>query len=327
MPESPQRDLQERLDGIRPRLDAVRRQVHHVVIGLDPLIDGMLSALVCGGHVLLEGVPGLAKTLCATTLAGALAVDFGRVQFTPDLLPGDLLGAEVYSPQTGEFFVRRGPIFVNLLLADEVNRAPAKVQSALLEAMQEHQVTLAGRTLPLPDPFMVVATENPVEQEGTYPLPEAQVDRFLLKLKVPYPEREAEREIVERMATSRPPSSARAVLEKSDIAEARAVADRIYVDARARNYAVDLVRATRETGSDLRSLVAWGASPRAAVHLVMVARARALMAGRAHVLPDDVQAAAPDVLRHRLILTFEAEAEGVRPDEVIGRVLETVPVP
>jgi len=298
-------------------------------VGQDALIDGMLTALLCGGHVLLEGVPGLAKTLCATTLARTLAVVFKRVQFTPDLLPGDLLGSEVYNPQTADFSTRKGPIFANLVLADEINRAPAKVQSALLEAMQERQVSLGGRTFPLPDPFMVVATQNPIEQEGTYPLPEAQVDRFLLKLRVAYPDRAAEMEIVERMAASAPPLDADGVLSPDEIIEARKVADRLYVDPRARQYAVDLVRTTREPPAELGlgRLVEWGASPRASVHLVMAARARALLEGRSFVLPDDVKAVAPDVLRHRVILTFEAEAEGVEADEVLRRVLGLVPVP
>jgi MoxR-like ATPase len=329
MAEPGHQELQEPVEAVCQRLDAVRREVHRVVVGHDALLEGMLTALLCGGHVLLEGVPGLAKTLCATTLARTLAVDFKRVQFTPDLLPGDLLGGEVYSPQTGEFSTRKGPIFANLVLADEVNRAPAKVQSALLEAMQERQVSLGGHTFALPDPFMVVATENPIEQEGTYPLPEAQVDRFLLKLKVPYPARAAELAIAERMAAAAPPVDVDAVLTASDILKARDVADRVYVDPRAREYAVDLVRATRERNLELGlgPLVEWGGSPRASVHLVMVARARAVLQGRPFVLPDDVQAAAPDVLRHRLILTFEAEAEGVDPDQVLRRVLDSVPVP
>jgi MoxR-like ATPase len=322
-------ELREPVEGVCRRLDAVRREVHRVVVGHDALINGMLTALLCGGHVLLEGVPGLAKTLSATTLARTLDVDFRRVQFTPDLLPGDLVGGEVYNPQTGEFSTRRGPIFANLVLADEINRAPAKVQSALLEAMQERQVSLGGQTSALPDPFMVVATENPIEQEGTYPLPEAQVDRFLLKLKVPYPDRSAELEIAERMAASDPPADVDAVLTAADVVEARAVAECVYVDGRARQYAVDLARATRDRGPELGlgPLVEWGASPRAAVHLVMVARAHALLAGRPFVLPDDVQAVAADVLRHRLILTFEAEAEGVDADRILRRVLDAVPVP
>jgi MoxR-like ATPase len=329
MSEPYHRELQEPVERIGRRLDGVRREVHRVVVGHDALIDGMLTALLCAGHVLVEGVPGLAKTLCATTLARTLAVDFKRVQFTPDLLPGDLLGSEVYNPQTTEFSTRRGPIFANLVLADEINRAPAKVQSALLEAMQERQVSLGGRTFALPDPFMVIATENPIEQEGTYPLPEAQVDRFLLKLRVPYPDRASELEIAERMAASAPLAAANPVLSAHEVVEARAVADRVYVDPRARQYAVDLVRATRErdTRLGLGPLVEWGASPRASVHLVMVARARALLRGRPFVLPDDVQGVAPDVLRHRLILSFEAEAEGVTADEVLRRVLDSVAVP
>ncbi|KPK63446.1 MAG: ATPase [Planctomycetes bacterium SM23_32] len=312
---------------VRDRLAALRAEVHRVIVGQDDLLDRMLTGLLCGGHILLEGVPGLAKTLCATTLARALDATFHRIQFTPDLLPGDLLGAEIYDARTGEFTTRRGPIFANVILADEVNRAPAKVQSALLEAMQERQVSIGGRTFALPELFLVMATENPIEQEGTYPLPEAQVDRFFLKLKVPYPGREEELEIVERMAVSNPPVGVDKVLAPQDVLAFRRVADGVYVDDRARGYVLDLVRLTRDPPDELAPLIEWGASPRASMYMVMAARARALIQGRAHVIPDDVKAVAPDVLRHRLILTFEAEADGVEPDDVVERVLEQVPVP
>lgn len=321
--------LDEQAGRVRGRLDDVRDQMHRVIVGQDDLLDRILTGLLCAGHILLEGVPGLAKTLCVTTLARTLDASFQRIQFTPDLLPGDLLGSEIYNPRTGEFATRRGPIFAHLLLADEINRAPAKVQSALLEAMQEHQVTIGRETFALPRPFLVVATENPIEQEGTYPLPEAQVDRFLLKLRVPYPSREDEDAIVDRMAVSEPDLAVESVLRPSDILEFRGVADAIYVDQRVRDYVLDIVRTTREPVEELGldRLVEWGASPRASMHMIMAARARALLHGRGYVIPDDVKAVAPDVLRHRVILSFEAETEGVDSDAVISRVLRHVPVP
>ncbi len=321
--------LRRKAEGVRERLKALRDEIHKVIVGQDDLIDRVITGLLCNGHILLEGVPGLAKTLCVTTLAGVLDAGFKRIQFTPDLLPGDLLGSEIYNPQTGEFTTRLGPIFANLLLADEINRAPAKVQSALLEAMQERQVTIGGKTFPLPAPFLVIATENPIEQEGTYPLPEAQVDRFLLKLRVPYPNREDESQIVDRMAVSEPNLAVEQVLPCADVLEYRRVADAVYVDARVRDYVLDIVRLTREPSPELglEQLVEWGASPRASMYLVMAARARALIDGRAYAIPDDVKAMAPDVLRHRIILTFEAEAEGVDSDTIIQRILDHVPVP
>jgi MoxR-like ATPase len=321
--------LEEDAREVRDRLGALRDEIHRIIVGQDALLDGVLTGLLCGGHILIEGVPGLAKTLCATTLAQALDASFKRIQFTPDLLPGDLVGSEIYNARTGEFTVRQGPIFANLVLADEVNRAPAKVQSALLEAMQEKQVTIGGRTLRLPDLFLVIATENPIEQEGTYPLPEAQVDRFFLKLKVPYPTRQEEAQIIARMAVSSPPLRVGKVLSPRQMLEYRRVADQVYVDERATGYALDIVRLSREPCPDLGldRLVEWGASPRASMYIVMAARARALMDGRTFVTPDDVKAVAPDVLRHRIILTFEAEAEGVQPDSVIERILDYVPVP
>jgi MoxR-like ATPase len=294
------------------------------------MLDGILTALLCGGHVLIEGVPGLAKTLCATTVARALGMSFRRVQFTPDLLPGDLTGSEVFNPQTGEFYTRQGPVFTHVLLADEINRAPAKVQSALLEAMQERQVTIGGATFPIEEPFLVIATENPIEQEGTYPLAEAQVDRFLLKLRVDYPSAEEERAIVDRMAVSHADVSVNPVLSPREVMETRGVADGIYVDDRLKRYVLEIVLATRppkRTELKLDHLVEWGASPRASIYLVMAARVRALLDGRHFVIPDDVKAAAPDVLRHRLILTFEAEAEGVRADALITRILSSIPSP
>jgi len=314
----------------REALAALKAEVHRVIVGQDALLDGMLTSLLCGGHVLLEGVPGLAKTLCATTVSRTLGATFRRVQFTPDLLPGDLLGSEVFNPRTGEFYTRRGPIFTHVLLADEINRAPAKVQSALLEAMQERQVTIGGETFPIEEPFLVIATENPIEQEGTYPLPEAQVDRFLLKLKVDYPGADEELEIVDRMATSQPDLEVSPVLSPQQVLELRAAADGIRVDPKIKQYVLDLVLCTRPPRSaelGIEHLIEWGASPRASIYLVMAARARALLDGRDYVIPDDVKAAAPDVLRHRVILSFEAEAEGVRSDALIERILSAVPVP
>ncbi|MGD2174448.1 MAG: MoxR family ATPase [Candidatus Brocadiaceae bacterium] len=320
--------LEQQAEQVRKRLAALRAELHRVIVGQDDLIDRILVGLLCAGHILLEGVPGLAKTLCVTTLANALDASFRRIQFTPDLLPSDLLGGEVYNPQTGEFTTRRGPIFAHVILADEVNRAPAKVQSALLEAMQERQVTVGGQTFPLPRPFLVIATENPIEQEGTYPLPEAQVDRFLLKVRVDYPSRQDELGIIDRMAVSEPDLSVEKVLSPEDILQYRAIADALHVDRRIKDYVLDIVRLTREPVRELGldRLVEWGASPRAAMYLVMAARARALLEGRPFVVPDDVKAVAPDVLRHRVILTFEAEAEGVSPEAVIGSVLDHVPV-
>ena len=322
-------DMQARVAQAGEMLGRLRAEVHRVVVGQEGMLDGVLTALLCGGHVLLEGVPGLAKTLLATTVASALDAQFRRVQFTPDLLPGDLLGSEVFNPQTGEFFTRRGPIFTHVLLADEINRAPAKVQSALLEAMQERQVTIGGRTYPIEEPFLVIATENPIEQEGTYPLPEAQVDRFLVKLKVDYPAPEEELAIVDRMAMSRPDLTVKPVLGAADVLRLRGAADRLRVEQRVKEYALRIVRHTRPPLSrqlELSHLIEWGASPRATIYLVMAARARALLEGRTYAIPDDVKAVAPDVLRHRVILSFEAEAEGVDSDAVVRRILAAVPV-
>jgi MoxR-like ATPase len=311
-------------------VDGLLAEIGRVVVGQRTMVDRLLVGLLADGHVLLEGVPGLAKTLAVRTLASAVRCDFRRIQFTPDLLPADLLGTTIYDARTASFDIRRGPIFTNILLADEVNRAPAKVQSALLEAMQEKQVTIGGTTLPLAEPFLVLATQNPIEQEGTYPLPEAQVDRFMLKLIVTYPERAEEREMLDRM-TAGPEPSARPVLDGEGVLRARQVVGGIYVDARVKEYALDLVRATRDPAAmrlpDLVPLVEYGASPRAAIFLVRAAKAHAFLRGRGYVTPDDLKSLALDVLRHRVILTYEAEAEEVTADQVLGRVLETVPVP
>jgi MoxR-like ATPase len=309
----------------------VTREVERVIVGQKALVDALLVGLLADGHVLLEGVPGLAKSLAVQTLAQALGGVFRRIQFTPDLLPSDLLGTQIYSPKTGEWTTREGPVFANFVLADEINRAPAKIQSALLEAMQERQVTIAGETRPLPSPFLVLATQNPVEQEGTYPLPEAQVDRFMLKVVVGYPSREEERRIVDRMATTAGRPEARRVAEIAQILAARRVLDLVYVDDKVRDYVVELVFATREPESaglkDLKPLILYGASPRASIALTQAARARAFLDGRGYVAPEDVKAAGFDVLRHRVITTYEAEAEGLTSEHVIRRVFEAVRVP
>ena len=317
----------ERSRFVRPLLDAVGR----VVVGQATMVERLLIGLLTGGHVLLEGVPGLAKTLTVSTLAQAIDARFQRIQFTPDLLPADLVGTLVYNQAEATFLVKKGPIFANVVLADEVNRAPAKVQSALLEAMQERQVTIGEATYPLPRPFLVLATQNPIEQEGTYPLPEAQVDRFMLKTVVRYPSRDEELEIMRRMSRTAAPPDVGPVVSPDEILAARAVVGEVYVDARVEEYVVDLVLATRDPGrhglGDLVGLVAMGASPRATIALALAGRAHAFLDGRAYVTPDDVRAVALDVLRHRVAVTYEAEAEDVASDHVVGRVLETVEVP
>jgi MoxR-like ATPase len=309
----------------------VRREVEGVIVGQKPLLDGLLIGLLADGHVLLEGLPGLAKSLAVSSLARAVGGEFRRIQFTPDLLPADLVGTHVYNPKTGEWQVKEGPVFANFVLADEINRAPAKVQSALLEAMQERQVTLAGETRPLPSPFLVLATQNPVELEGTYPLPEAQIDRFLLKVVVGYPSKEEEKAIVERMARTTGRPSAHAVATPAQVLAARALLDEVYVDPKVLAYVVDLVFATRAPDAaglaDLKPLILYGASPRASIALVRAARARAFLEGRGFVTPHDVKAVGFDVLRHRVITTYEAEAEGLTSVDVVRRVFDTVRVP
>jgi MoxR-like ATPase len=321
-------------------LHDVEESVHRRVVGQDATIQGLLIALLTGGHVLLEGLPGLAKTLLVRSLADALHTTFRRIQFTPDLLPGDVIGIPVYHQGTGEFRVYKGPIFANLLLADEVNRAPPKVQSALLEAMEEEQVTIDGTTYPLPSPFLVLATQNPIEQQGTYPLAEAQLDRFMMKLRIDYPRREEEREILERVALAPVnASTARAVDEvvtassasADAILEARTELDAIRVDRRIQDYIVSLVFATREPAEaglpEFEKLLEFGTSPRATIFLTRAARARAFLEGRDFVLPDDVKAIAHPVLRHRLRTTYEADAKGIDSDQLVDRLLATVPSP
>ncbi len=304
-------------------------EVRKVMVGQRYLLDRMMIGLLTRGHLLLEGVPGLATTLAVRTLAGAVHASFQRVQFTPDLLPADLTGTLIYHQKDGEFVARKGPIFANFVLADEVNRAPAKVQSALLESMEERQVTIGDTTYPLPMPFLVLATQNPIEQEGTYPLPEAQVDRFMLKLKLDYPSPEEEREILDRMGGPKTPE-VKPVVSLDDMARASEAMHAIYVDDRIKDYAVRLVHATRQPAKyklDLEGLLQYGASPRATLHLVSAARAHAFLKGRGFATPEDVKAIGPDVLRHRLVLSFEAEAESVTPEEVVQRVFDAVEVP
>jgi MoxR-like ATPase len=311
-------------------LKQVEEQIRRVIVGQDYLIDRLLAGLLARGHVLIEGVPGLAKTLAVKTLARTLAIGFHRIQFTPDLLPADLVGTQIYDQRTRDFHPRQGPVFTHLLLADEINRAPAKVQSALLEAMEERQVTLGDRTYALEEPFMVLATQNPIEQEGTYPLAEAQVDRFMMKLKVGYPSRAEEEEILERRLVEDEPE-VRAVLDRERLLELRRAADAVYLDGKIRRYVIDLVSATRDPAAsglaDLSELIAFGASPRATLFLARAAKALALVRGRGYAVPEDVKELAPDVLRHRVILTYEAEAEEITTDELIGKLLERVEVP
>jgi MoxR-like ATPase len=309
---------------------SISREVAKRVVGQEVMVERLLIGLLTGGHILLEGVPGLAKTLAVKTVAEALRITFSRIQFTPDLLPADVIGTMVYDQRTQEFYPKKGPLFANLILADEINRAPAKVQSALLEAMQEKQVTIGGETFFLGEPFLVLATQNPIEHEGTYPLPEAQLDRFMLKVRVGYPTRDAEKEIVGRMAGGRPIEVQR-IAEAEDILAARSAIAELFMDQKVVDYIVDTVRATREPQAvglaELKSLIAFGASPRASIYLAQAARAHAYLRGRAFVVPEDVKAMAYDVLRHRVLLTFEAEAEDVDADQVIGRILEAVGVP
>ncbi|HUR96382.1 MAG TPA: AAA family ATPase [Gemmatimonadales bacterium] len=311
-------------------VDELMTELGRVIVGQRAMLERLLIGLLADGHVLLEGVPGLAKTLSIRTLAGTIAAQFHRIQFTPDLLPADLIGTMIYNQRSGDFTVQKGPIFTNLLLADEINRAPAKVQSALLEAMQEKQVTIGGQTFPLPELFLVLATQNPIEHEGTYPLPEAQVDRFMFKLIVTYPERREEREVLDRMTATDEPGASR-LLDPDRVLSARRLVQTIYADERIKEYVLDLVGATRRPAdaglADLAPLVEFGASPRAAIFLLRAAKAHAFIRGRAYVIPDDIKALGFDVLRHRVILTYRADAEGVGPDALLGRIFEAVPVP
>lgn len=311
-------------------VDRLTAEVAKVIVGQQKMVERILIGLLTGGHVLLQGVPGLAKTLTVKTVANSVDLDFSRIQFTPDLLPADVIGTTIYNPHTGKFSAKQGPVFGNIILADEINRAPAKVQSALLEAMQERQVTIGDTTYELPSPFMVMATQNPIEHEGTYPLPEAQLDRFMLMVKVDYPSRQEEREIMDRMTSSTIPV-ANKVIAKEDLQRAREVVNQVYIDEKVRDYIVDVVTASRNPrGYDLEKIgdfIEYGASPRASIYLNLAARAHAFLRHRGFVIPDDIKAIGADVLRHRIILTYEAEAEEINTEDIIRKLFEHIEVP
>jgi MoxR-like ATPase len=313
------------------RFNSLKAEVGKVLVGQDEMLHRLVLGLLAGGHVLLEGVPGLAKTLVVRTLAESLDGTFSRIQFTPDMLPGDVVGTQIYNPREGTYTVKKGPVFGNFILADEINRAPAKVQSALLEAMQERQVTLGDQTFKLAEPFLVLATQNPIEQEGTYPLPEAQLDRFMLKVRVGYPTKDDEVKIIDRMAGSGSEPTASKVMTLDEILAARDVVKQIFVDDKVKRYAVDLVAATRDPKASnlpqLATLIDNGASVRASISLIKAAKAQALLSGRSYISPHDVKTIAYDVLRHRILVSYEAEAQGKTTDSVIGQILENVPVP
>ena len=333
-------ELQGKISDASAFIRPLRTEIGRIVAGQEQLVDRVLLALIANGHLLLEGVPGLAKTLLVKTVAQAMDGAFSRIQFTPDLLPSDVVGTTIYNQNDHTFSVKKGPVFANLVLADEINRAPSKVQSALLECMQERQATISGETIPMPSPFLVLATQNPIEQEGTYPLPEAQVDRFMFKLKVDYPTREAERSVIDRMAHPETNMRAIAVAKLSDVENARRWVDKVYMDEKILEYILDIVIATRprhlgelsarQNGvklGDLTELVQFGASPRAGIALALAAKGAAFLEGRAYVIPQDVKSLAPDVLRHRLILSYEAEAEGLDADNIIERILNELRTP
>lgn len=323
--------LGEKIEKSSAFIEDIRKELDKVIIGQNYMIDRLLVGLLTNGHVLLEGVPGLAKTLTVSSLATVLNTDFQRIQFTPDLLPADLIGTLIYNQKEAEFLVKKGPIFANIILADEINRSPAKVQSALLEAMQEKQVTIGESTFKLEEPFLVLATQNPVEQEGTYPLPEAQVDRFMLKLKIGYPTEVEEMEIMRRMARTGPKPTLDTVVSTEKIMNARAVINDIYMDEKVEKYIVDLVFATRKPANyglkELEDLISFGGSPRATINLNLASRAQAFMEHRAYVTPEDVRTIAMDVLRHRIIPTFEAEAEDISPEDIVEKIMGSVQVP
>jgi MoxR-like ATPase len=323
--------LTEDVAKLQGRFNSLKAEVGKVLVGQDEMLHRLLLGMLAGGHVLLEGVPGLAKTLVIKTLANALDGTFSRIQFTPDMLPGDIVGTQIYNPREGTYTAKKGPVFGNFILADEINRAPAKVQSALLEAMQERQVTLGDQTFKLADPFLVLATQNPIEQEGTYPLPEAQLDRFMLKVKVGYPTKDDEVRIIDRMAGSGAEPTANKVMTTDEILAARDIVRQVFVDDKVKRYAVDLVASTRDPKGagmpQLAPLIDNGASPRASIALIKVAKAQALLSGRSYISPHDVKTIAHDVLRHRILVSYEAEAQGKSTDHVIGQILENVPVP
>ena len=324
--------INERVEKESIFVNRIRDEIEKVIVGQKYLIERLLVGILANGHVLLEGVPGLAKTLSVKTLSQTIKTKFQRIQFTPDLLPADVIGTLVFDPKDGTFTTKKGPIFANIILADEINRAPAKVQSALLEAMQEKQVTISEETFKLEEPFLVLVTQNPIEQEGTYPLPEAQVDRFMLKLKIDYPNREEEREIMERMAVTGRKFEINPVISPEDILSARSVVDEIYIDEKIKDYVISLVFATREPESyknleDLKRFIEYGASPRATIYLTVAAKAYAFIQGRGYVTPQDVKSIGMDVLRHRIIITYEAEAEEMTSEDIIGKIFDEVEVP
>jgi MoxR-like ATPase len=323
-------DVNRLVHDLRAGLDPLYREIAKVIVGQRAMVDRLLVGLLTGGHILLEGVPGLAKTLAVRTLAQGLRLSFQRIQFTPDLLPADVIGTQIFNPRTGEFSIKKGPIFANLVLADEINRAPAKVQSALLEAMQEKQVTIGDNTYLLQQPFLVLATQNPIEQEGTYPLPEAQVDRFMLKLKLTYPSKEEELAILNRMSAIEPDLVIEPVLEPEQVFELRRAIDQIYVDDKIKRYIVDVVHATRtpaEYGLDVAPYIQYGASPRATIFLTRAAKAQAFLDGRGYVTPQDVKSIGYDVLRHRVSVTYEAEAEEISSENLLQRLFDHLKVP
>ena len=322
-------ELNQRVQEKHLLVNTIRNEISKILVGQRKLIESLLIGLFSNGHVLIEGVPGLAKTSAVMALAATVQADFKRIQFTPDLLPADLIGTEVYRPKTGDFTIKKGPIFHNIILADEINRAPSKVQSALLEAMQEQQVTIGPTTFKLSNPFLVMATQNPIEQEGTYPLPEAQIDRFMLKIIIDYPNKSEEKEIMKRVGFESPEET-RAVITPAQLEDIAALIKEIYVDEKLKDYMVDLVFATRkpsEYNIDISDYIQFGASPRATIFLSLAARAYAFLQGRAYVTPQDIKAVAPDVLRHRIIMTYEAEAEDITTDQIIGHVFDSVEVP
>lgn len=327
-----QQDIQEVTKEVEEKsryVKKLRDEIGKIMVGQHYLIERLLIGILANGHILVEGVPGLAKTTAVKTLAQAIDTGFQRIQFTPDLLPADLMGTQIYLPKTGDFTVKKGPIFSNIILADEINRAPAKVQSALLEAMQERQVTIGEETFKLEEPFLVMATQNPIEQEGTYPLPEAQVDRFMLKLRVTYPNKSEEKEIMQRI-THRNPTVINPVTTPSEIIESREVVDQIYIDDKLQDYIVDITFATREPKAykiDIEEMIAYGASPRASIYLNQAAKAYAFLQGRGYVTPQDIKSIGLDVLRHRVLLTYEAEAEEITSDDVIMKIFDNVEVP
>lgn len=324
------KEVNEKIRDTKDTVDSLFQEMAKVIVGQRELVERLLMGLLADGHILIEGVPGLAKTLSVRTLARTIHAKFQRIQFTPDLLPADLIGTLVYSPKDGGFSTKKGPIFANIILADEINRAPSKVQSALLEAMQERQVTISETTFPLPKPFLVLATQNPIEQEGTYPLPEAQVDRFMMKLIVNYPNKREEKEILERMSTGRE-IEVKAVMTPDRLFELRGLMHQIYVDEKVKDYVLDLVFATREPEryklAELKPLIAYGASPRASIMLTVVAKANAFLRGRGYVTPDDVKQVGMDVLRHRVLVTYEAEAEEKTSEHIIQRIFDQIEVP